>query len=407
MKKHFKLLNLGLVIGLFSLISSMVIAQNPTYTAELRSDLMVSSSVYEFDIYLTSTGVTPLEIANFQASILVNPSFVNGGTITPAIVGSSSDLNAAQVPTSIAFDPATGCIKIAPKAPPRTLVPATMTSTTDGTIIPASGSRVCRISLSNSVAFGSSTLDPIWNFSIQPYRTVVTAFVGPETSKVNTIITLAEAHSKTLNLALAIEGLWDDATGSLKKVQDADIDYNQFDKFPGLTSDTLTVQLAETTEPWNILYSAHGVNLNTDGKCRVSVPGSITGNYYVIIKHRNSVETWSKSGGEIFGGDLTSLDFSTSADQAFGSNQTSVSGGKFALFSGDVTSPGGVQDGYIDINDLNSIYNLNVESAFGFSSEDLTADGFVDINDLNMVYNNNVNSVGMNTPPNPAGKKKR
>lgn len=408
MKQHLKMfirLSIACVIMVVALTTH---AQNPTYTSELRSDLMVSASVYEFDLYLTRTGSTPLEMANFQAAILINPAFVNGGTITPTIVGSTSDLNAAQMPTSVAYSQALNCIELAPKAPPRTLNPGNSTSSTDGTYISTLGTRVCRIRLTNSVDFANTGIDPIWNFSLQPYRTVVTAYVGPATSKVNTMITLAESHSKTLNLTVITEGLWDEGTASLKKVQDADADYNQFDKFPGLTCDTVTIQLAETTDPYNILYSASGINLNTNGRCRISVPGNLAGNYYIIVKHRNSVETWSKSAGESFAGNSTTFDFTTSASQSFGSNMKEVSVGKFALYSGDVSGPTpDTQDGYIDLYDLNAVYNLNVESAYGFRTEDITGDGFVDLSDLNIVYNNNVNSVGMNTPPNPAGKKKK
>jgi hypothetical protein len=398
-----KLISICLLLFTFGIS----VADVPTYTAFLQNDLMVSSTVYEFDLYLTRTGVTPLELANFQAAITVNSSFVNGGTITPTIVSGSSDLNASQWPTSIAFSSSQNCIKIAPKAPPRTLNPATHTSVTNGTIISTSGTRVCRIRLTNSVAFGSSPINPVWSFTIQPYRTSVTAYIGPVSNKVNTLITLAEAHSKTLNLSVFTEGLFDPETGLMRKTQNVDETFTTWDNFPGLTVDTLTVQLAEANSPWNIICSAHGVNLNTNGKCRVPVPGNITGNYFIIVNHRNSLETWSKLGGESFSSSITSFDLSTSAAQAFGNNLKQVSSSKYALYSGDVdSSEPGEKDGYIEFFDLNSIYNLNVMNAYGYMKQDITGDGFVDFYDLNMVYNNNVNNIGINSPPNPGGKKK-
>jgi hypothetical protein len=347
-----------------------------------------------------------MEMANFQAAISINPAFVNGGAITATLVGGSSDLNAAQIPTSIGYDAALNCIKIAPKSPPRTLNPGTSTSSTNGTLISTTGTKVCRINLSNSVDFSNTTLNPIWNFTIQPYRTVVTAFVGTPTAKVNTLITLAESHSKTLNLAVLTEGNFDSGTELLRKAQDADADFNTWDKFSGLTADTVTVQLAEVDSPWNILYTVHGVNLNTNGNCRVSVPGNFTGNYYIIVNHRNCVETWSKAGGESFSGNTVSYDLTSSASQAFGSNLKQVSDTKYALFAGDVSSATDVKDGYIDFFDLQNVYNLNVLSSFGYQNADVTGDGFVDFFDLQIVYNNNVNSIGMNTPPNPAKKHK-
>jgi hypothetical protein len=42
------------------------------------------------------------------------------------------------------------------------------------------------------------------------------------------------------------------------------------------------------------------------------------GTYYIHLKHRNSIETWSKSGGEVYNtGNLNSYDFTTSDAQAF------------------------------------------------------------------------------------------
>lgn len=385
------------------LASRVLNAQEPTYTASIENDLMVSSNVYEFDLKLTRTGSTALELANFQAAITIDPSFVNGGALTTEFVSGGSELNASQIPSSIVYSAAQNCIKIAPKLPPRTL--GSGTSTTSGTLISTTGTKVCRVRLTNTATFGNSNLSPVWSFTINPYRTVVSAFVGPASSKVNTLITLASSHSKTLNLKLLTEGLYNPGTGMLNKVQDADMDGNTWDKYEGLTSDEVTIEFAESVSPWNIIHTAQGIRVNTDGSCRVPVPGTMTSNYYIVVKHRNSVETWSKSGGESFSGNVTAFDMSTAASQSFGSNLKPVSGGKYALYTGDMSSStSGEQDGYIDFFDLNDIYNLNLGSAYGFQPADLTGDGFVDFFDLNMVYNNNLNSIGMNTPPNPSKK---
>ena len=392
-----------MLTGIILISAGMMHAQLPTYNAYLNNDMMTAADTYEFDLYLTRTGSLPLELANFQAAILVDPAFVNGGIITPAIIGGSSELNALQQPTSIGFSSSESCIKIAPEIPPRTLIPETQTSSTDGTNISTEGTRVCRIRLSNTVPFGNTQINPIWNFTIQPYRTAVTAYTGPEDQRINTFITLAESHSKTLNLTLLTEGLYNPTTGLLNKTQDVDDDYNSWDNFPGLVADTLSILLAQTSSPWNILWAVHGVSLNQTGHCRIPVPGNMNGTYYIVAKHRNSVETWSKSGGESFASGITSFDLSNASSQAFGQNLKPVTGGKYVIFSGDVSSSTpSVQDGYIDFFDLTQIYNLNVNSAYGYQASDLTGEGFIDIVDLIMVYNNNINGVGMNTPPNPA-----
>ena len=60
------------------------------------------------------------------------------------------------------------------------------------------------------------------------------------------------------------------------------------------TSDTITVELHSIQSPYNLVVSNKGV-LNTDGSCTITFPSVYSNSYYyVAIKHRNSVETWSK-----------------------------------------------------------------------------------------------------------------
>jgi hypothetical protein len=62
---------------------------------------------------------------------------------------------------------------------------------------------------------------------------------------------------------------------------------------PGKT-DTITVQLRNSTSPYGIAATATGV-LNTNGTITLTYPGFVNGNsYYIAVRHRNSIETWSK-----------------------------------------------------------------------------------------------------------------
>lgn len=206
---------------------------------------------------------------------------------------------------------------------------------------------------------------------------------------------------KILNLTLYIEGFFNGTT--MNQAQDVDDDLNQFNKFPGITVDTLSIYLAQASAPYNYLFWAHALNLNTGGNVSTNVPGSLSGNYYIAVFHRSGVQTWSSSPVS-FAGSTINYNFTTSAGQAYGSNQKDLlgNGSVWGIFSGDITSSGGFQDGYVDFFDLVNIYNLNVNSAYGYQPADLTGDGFVDFVDLIMDYNNNVNGIGMNTPQNPA-----
>jgi hypothetical protein len=59
--------------------------------------------------------------------------------------------------------------------------------------------------------------------------------------------------------------------------------------------DTIEVSLYDNSSlPINKLTKK--VVLNTDGTTSIDVPWTLLGQlYYIVIKHRNSIETWSKS----------------------------------------------------------------------------------------------------------------
>lgn len=228
------------------------------------------------------------------------------------------------------------------------------------------------------------------------------------TTNVSGVLTVGASPSKTLNITAYLQGFWN-GTG-MNQAQNADVDFNTWNNFSGTTVDTLSVYLANATAPYATVFAAHGVNINTSGLISVSVPGALTGNYYVAILHRSSVETWSANPLS-FSEDLIGYNFTTSANQAFGSNQFDLlgDGTKWGFFGGEIYGSGSTlpADGWIDLNDLNPVYNDNVGGAFGYKLEDITGDGFVDLSDLNIVYNNLVVSVGPNTPPNPMKRPKK
>jgi hypothetical protein len=197
------------------------------------------------------------------------------------------------------------------------------------------------------------------------------------------------------------------------KVQDCVDGENTFDKYPGMQTDVIDVWLVQDQGPYwpypvQYEYTALGLPLYTDGTIRMdSLPGDMMSDYYIVIKHRNSVETWSAEPVS-FAKDSVWYDFTTAAEQAYGSNQYEVHPGTgiYGIYSGDINSyMGNYQDGYVDIFDANDVFNYNQNSAYGYMVQDLNGDAFVDIFDLAIVFNNMQMGIGMITPPNP-GKKK-
>ncbi len=158
--------------------------------------------------------------------------------------------------------------------------------------------------------------------------------------------------------------------------------------------DTVKVYLRTTTAPYVIVDSGKTVIDSISLSGSLTFNNAATGTYYIMVRHRNSVETWSKSGGESYvKGTPFSYNFTTAATQAFGNNLILV-GPKYCIYSGDVN-----QDYLVELSDILQIYNDALIFATGYVVTDVTGDGFVDLSDLTIAYNNSTNFVGRQAPP--------
>ncbi len=122
---------------------------------------------------------------------------------------------------------------------------------------------------------------------------------------------------------------------------------------------------------------------------------SPTGSYYIVAKHINCIETWSKSGGEYLlnNNSIYNYDFTTSYSQAYGNN-LKLKGSKYCIYSGDVN-----QDGFINLTDIVEIYNNSTIFTTGnYLPTDLNGDSIVDLNDVALSYNNSVGFVNVIKP---------
>ncbi|MBM3405021.1 MAG: T9SS type A sorting domain-containing protein [Bacteroidetes bacterium] len=182
MKKQYLLLK-AILIPVFLIAYISVWAQYPTYKNRLMNDYQSDAFTYEFDIYLLHDGGgTPLELATYQAGIYFDPGIVNGGGVTCTILPGTSELLPSQQPSSVSVaNGASGqycragiayyIIRLASKTPP---------GAGNGTIIStvSPGTRVCRLRLRNTVAFGQFSPINCFNFTTFPYNTVVRAYIN-------------------------------------------------------------------------------------------------------------------------------------------------------------------------------------------------------------------------------------
>jgi len=159
------------------------------------------------------------------------------------------------------------------------------------------------------------------------------------------------------------------------------------------TTDTITVELRNTTSPFNLIESRRGLG-------GISIPHTISFNnavngtpYYLVVKHRNSIETWSAAPVTFTSG-VASYDFTTDQNQTFGNNSILI-GSEWSIYTGDVN-----QDGIVDGSDLSLIDNDAFNSVTGHVPTDLNCDEIVDGADLSFADNNAYNSILTRNPIN-------
>src|ERR1041385_5795569 len=70
-------------------------AQLPaSFSCYITNATYISTTIYQFDLYLVNTSTNQFKYAQGQWGIKINSAVANGGTLTPSIV--SSDLNGAS-----------------------------------------------------------------------------------------------------------------------------------------------------------------------------------------------------------------------------------------------------------------------------------------------------------------------
>lgn len=197
----------------------------------------------------------------------------------------------------------------------------------------------------------------------------VPRFLSAALLYVNTNGTLQQNY--TLNLKAFIEGFYNNGS---------------------MISDTVTAELRTSTSPFSLVESKQLV-LNSLGEGSATF-SSVTdaSNYYIVIKHRNALETWSKLPQQFLNNTLN-YDFTVSSLQAYGDN-LKLKEGVWTIFSGDVN-----QDGAINIFDDVEIYNDSYLNQYRLIT-DINLDGAIDIFDDLIAYNNSYLGIVSKSPNN-------
>jgi hypothetical protein len=141
----------------------------------------------------------------------------------------------------------------------------------------------------------------------------------------------------------------------------------------------------------NLVYSVSNVDLHTDGTAMINIPAIYSGNYYITIRHRNSIETVSANPVS-FSGSPVVYTFNLPT-QAYGGNLGMMIDGKWVIYGGDVD-----QDGFIDTGDMAPVDNDSFNYLSGYLNSDTNGDGVIDTGDMVIVDNNASNYVSSSHP---------
>jgi chitodextrinase len=200
----------------------------------------------------------------------------------------------------------------------------------------------------------------------------------------NTVTITTASNNLSVNIKLFIEGYYDTTTNAMRAVK-----ANQGIGSSATIVDDITVELRNTS---NVLIATTNTVLNTNGTASCTFNATPSGNYYLVVSHRNSVKTWSAT-PQTIGAIPSTFDFTTASNKAFGNNMIQVATGVFAIYSGDIT-----QDDFIDLSDY-SVWETDYNnSSTGFLLSDINGDGFVDLSDYS-IWEANYNSSLTSSSP--------
>lgn len=218
--------------------------------------------------------------------------------------------------------------------------------------------------------------------STQRVATITVSAPGLEPVQVT--LTQSGLQEKVLNLTAYLEGLYQ-GPGMNKAKNEAG------DQFPGDIADQIQVELREAAAPYGLVAGPFTVSLDIVGHAQLTLPPEVSSDCFIVINHRNSIETWSSSPVSFTDASID-YNFTDAASRAWGGN-LKPAGGVYLIFAGDVN-----QDGMVDTADMTVVDNDAQGFATGYLLSDVNGDGITDSADMTLLDNNAANFVSRMTP---------
>ena len=212
-------------------------------------------------------------------------------------------------------------------------------------------------------------------------------------SSTGVLQTILAGAPKTINLKLFVEGYY--LGGGFMNTVQNNQDYPDYLLPPNTNVENVTVELHKATSPYALVATATTM-LKTDGTAISTFPTTPSGSYYIAVKTKSAVQTWSALPQTVDAVPLD-YDFTTSASQAFFDNMKEVETGVWAFFSGDIL---GAQDDEVNPTDY-SVWEADANGLlFGSYPTDLNGDGEVNPTDYS-IWEANANGFVFGLYPTP------
>jgi hypothetical protein len=188
----------------------------------------------------------------------------------------------------------------------------------------------------------------------------------------------------TINLTMAIQGYYLGG-GMMNSVM-----MNQGASANADDVEMMTVELRDATD--GSMVESTTAMLHTDGSLSAVFTTAPAASYYIAVKGRNIVETWSAA-PQALSSTALDYDFTSSASQAYGDNMAEVEPGVYGFFSGEFNA-----DGFVEFTDY-TVWETDANNfAEGDYATDLNGDGFVEFTDYTIWEGNANNFVGSFLP---------
>ena len=372
------------------------IAVNATVSANAGPDQSVclgssagigSSAVAGYNYsWSPTTGLSSSTVSNPTVTPTVNTSYIL--TVSNSISGISGNdtVNVIVTPNSATITP--GSIASSLCTSSNYVIPFTVNCNFySGNIFTvqlsdASGSFASPVSIGTLTSIGAGTINvtiPSSTPAGSNYRIRIVSSNPATTGADNgTNISIATCFYP-FNVKVLIQGFYK-ATGGMRAVLNP--------TGSPLIADSITIELHSASAPYSTVATVKGTML-ISGVTQLQFPATTLGqSLYIVVKHRNSLETWSANPVSLLSG--STYDFSNAITKAFGSNMIFLGGTSYGIFSGDISNgiTTGAQDGAINLSDYNALQSNLPSLLTGYSILDLSGDQAVESGDYSLMENN-------------------